>query len=124
VTAAAPTDRIAPVVAALGATAAALAFAIGGMSVGIGATVGAVVGLGNWLVLRRVTLKIISSTDEKKAPYALLLVGKLAALLGLVWVLLAVLHVHPAGFVVGTGGLVLGTLYGSLTAGNDSKEVG
>ncbi|MCS6799201.1 MAG: hypothetical protein NZ898_11860 [Myxococcota bacterium] len=102
-------------VALFGALATAAVAVLGGAQPALGALCGALVALVDWVALRALGRMLL----EGGAPRRLAIGGlilKVLTLLLVVWVLLAVLRVHPVGFVVGTSGLVLGSLIGSLPA--------
>jgi hypothetical protein len=90
----------------------AIGFGIGGKEVGIGAAVGGLVAVVDaWAIIWLVTQIISGSSRVGRGIAVALLSSKLVILLAVCWVLLARLAVHPAGFALGLGALVLGMLY-------------
>ncbi len=90
---------------------AALAFAIGGTEVGIGAAVGGVVALVDaWAIIWLVS-EILTGAGLSRAIAVALLASKLIIVLAICWALLTRLAINPMGFAVGLGALVVGMLY-------------
>lgn len=101
-------------VAITGVALVALAFAIGGVSVGVGAAIGAIVSLADaWAVTWLVGRMVSGGGMMGRGLAATMLGAKLFILLGLCWALLARWSVNPVGFCVGLGALVVGTLLGA-----------
>lgn len=101
-------------VAITGVVLVALAFVIGGVSIGLGAAVGAVVSLADaWAVTWLVGRMVSGDGMTGRGLAATMLGVKLFILLGLCWALLARWSVDPVGFCVGLGALVVGTLLGA-----------
>jgi len=93
-------------------TAATLVF--GGATMGLGAAVGGLVAVANWLVMPWVGERLVRANDKGRIVWGLLLLVKMAALLGIVALILSTGVVDPMGFTVGLSGLVLGALAGAF----------
>ena len=105
----------------------AIGFGIGGTEVGIGAAVGGLVAVVDaWAIIWLVTQIISGSSAVGRGIAVALLASKLMILLAVCWVLLARLAVHPAGFALGLGALVVGMLYAgarlSMTDAQTTRE--
>ncbi|MGB8221917.1 MAG: hypothetical protein WCF10_04980 [Polyangiales bacterium] len=89
-----------------------LAFVLGGVSVGIGAIAGGVVGVLDAWAITWLASHIVGAAGFISRGFAAALLGaKLVVLLAVCWALLARWGVDPLGFSVGLGALVLGMLY-------------
>ncbi len=89
-----------------------LAFVLGGVSVGIGAIAGGVVGVLDAWAITWLASRIVGAAGFISRGFAAGLLGaKLVVLLAVCWALLARWGVDPLGFSVGLGALVLGMLY-------------
>jgi hypothetical protein len=100
----------------------AIAFAIWGSTRGVAALIGASIGVGNWFALRWLASRLVSNGGGK-AAVSLLLVAKIVALMGIVFVLINRLQVDPIGLAFGLGVLFVGpVLAGLLTGGAGSTQ--
>lgn len=102
-------------------------FVFGGVSMGVGATAGGVLGVANWLAMRWVGERLMVANDKGRLVWGILLVLKMSALLGVAWAILSTGLVDPMGFSVGLSGLVLGALAGafhSATSGSSAPRAG
>ena len=100
----------------------AIAFAIWGSTRGVAALIGAAIGVGNWFALRWLAGRLVSNGGGK-AAVSLLLVAKIVALMGIVFVLINRLQVDPIGLAFGLGVLFVGpVLAGLLTGGAGSAQ--
>jgi hypothetical protein len=88
--------------------------AFGGVTMGLGAAVGGSVAVANWLAMPWVGERLVRANDKGRIIWSLLLVLKMAALLGIVALILSTGLVDPMGFTVGLSGLVLGALAGAF----------
>lgn len=93
---------------------AAAAFLLGGTTMGLGAIVGAGLGMANWLAMRWVGGKLLVANDRGRLVWGGLLGFKMLAMLVIAWGVLASGVVDPAGFTLGLSGLVLGILAGGF----------
>jgi hypothetical protein len=110
------TGQITIVVAASAPLIAGLTYAVAGARPAMGAAVGGAVALANWAVLRYLAARLIARrTGSPRVTVAGLLVVKMAAMMGLCWVLIAKLGIHPVGFAAGLGALVIGVIVGAAT---------
>ena len=90
---------------------AAPAFAIGGVEVGMGAAVGGVVAVVDaWAIIWLVS-QVLTGAGLSRAVAVALLASKLIILLAICWALLTRLAIHPMGFAIGLGALVIGMLF-------------
>ncbi len=89
-------------------------FAVGGVAMGVGAAVGGAVAIANWLAMRWVGQRLLVASDRGRLVWGTLLALKMAALMGIVWLILSTGMVDPMGFTVGLSGLVLGALLGAF----------
>jgi hypothetical protein len=99
----------------------------------VAALVGSIVASANLVLGAWTTLRIIESGQQESAVgaggWAVLLIGKLGALFGVVWWLIAKLELDALGFSVGFGSFLLAVLWqtatappGGQTKDNDDKE--
>jgi hypothetical protein len=90
----------------------ALAFVLGGPTIGIGSVVGGIVGVLDAWAITWLASRIVAGAGFVGRGFAAALLGaKLVVLLAVCWSLLARWSVDPLGFSVGLGALVLGMLY-------------
>ncbi|MBK8170026.1 MAG: hypothetical protein IPK60_06745 [Sandaracinaceae bacterium] len=115
-------NRISLVVIACAAALPVVAWVALGLSVFIGAEVGAVLSVANWFSLRYIIKKVQTGTTRTQTGLMMLLIGKMFALLAIVGVLLINKMVNATGFAIGVSSLVLGVLLGSLGAARDLAE--
>ena len=103
----------------------ALAFALGGTEIGLGAAVGGVVALVDaWAIIWLVS-QILTGAGLSRAIAVALLASKLIILLAVCWALLARLAINPIGFSVGLSALVVGMLYaGAMLSAKEAKAAG
>jgi hypothetical protein len=106
-------DRITTYVAGLGVLLTAGAFLVSA-SVGVGALAGAAVSIVDFLAIRWIAARMMAAGEKARAVLALVLVGKMALLLGGCAAILFVGHVSALGFMVGIGAMVLGVLLGGV----------
>ena len=92
----------------------AVAFFLGGAWMGLGAAVGGAVAVGNWLGMRWIGERLLRANDKGRMVWGSLLAFKMAAILGVVWMILATGWVDPMGFALGMSGFVLGILGGAF----------
>jgi hypothetical protein len=103
-------------------------FVLGGVTMGLGAVVGGIVAVGNWLAMRFVGERLMVANDKGRLVWSVLLALKMAALLGIVALILSTGLVDPTGFTVGLSGLVFGALagafHGTAFDGTASEDTG
>lgn len=92
----------------------AVTFVVGGVTMGLGAAVGGAVGVANWLAMRWVGERLMVANDKGRLVWSALLAVKMAALLGIVALILSTGLVDPTGFTVGLSGFLLGALVGAF----------
>ena len=88
----------------------------GGAERGVAALVGAGLAMLNWQVLRWVLGRFMRATERQKAGLMLLVVAKMALLMGLVVVLMIRFELEALGFLLGLSVLFLGPVVGALWA--------
>lgn len=92
----------------------AIAFALGGLERGVGAGIGGAVAVLNWWGMRWIGERLLRANDKGRLVWGSLLAIKMAAVLGVVWAILATGLVDPLGFGIGMSALVVGILVGAL----------
>lgn len=100
----------------------ALAFALGGTEIGLGAAVGGLVAVVDaWAIIWLVS-QILTGAGLSRAIAVALLASKLIILLAVCWALLARLAINPIGFSVGLSALVVGMLYaGAMLSAKEAQ---
>ncbi len=104
----APIDRLTLNVALAGVVLTVLVFAIGGLSPAVGAAVGAVVAVLNFVGLRWLVMRLVHGPQKSRGSTAVMLAMKMVFILAIIWILLAKVGVHPIGFAVGFSALFIG----------------
>lgn len=107
-------DRMSAAVAAMGVALTVIAFLVSGASFASGTAVGAAVALANWLLIQWIVGRVTSGTTRRQTAFMFLLVGKMGALIALVYVVLSQGWVQPIAFAVGISALFGGLLAGSV----------
>lgn len=115
-------ERIGKHVVGLSLPLVALAFAIGGVRMGLGGVAGAGVAVANFAALRWLIDAISTASDRERAAIMILLVLKMGAVLGITALLIRV--VDTWGFFLGTSALVLGVVIGSVRSHRSSPDAG
>jgi hypothetical protein len=115
-------ERLTWFILGLGVAVTAAAYALHGRAAGQSAAAGAGVALGNWALLRFILTRVVSGNMRSKAAFSGLLVVKMGALLGVVFVLLHNRWVEPLPFTLGVSSLVVGSLLGSFAHVLTSKD--
>jgi hypothetical protein len=90
------------------------AYAVSGRTAGQSAAAGSAVAVGNWFLLRFILTRVVAGSMRSKAAFSGLLVVKMGALMGIVFVLLHNRWVEPLAFTAGVSSLVVGSLLGSF----------
>ena len=108
-------ERITQVIVLSGVALVVLGFTLWGAQGALGAFAGALVAMANWGVIRWVSLRITGLPEQSRGRLFLLLGLKTAALMGVCWLLLTEVAVHPKGFMIGIGALVIGIVVAPLT---------
>ena len=108
-------ERITQVIVLSGVALVVLGFTLWGAQGALGAFAGALVAMANWGVIRWVSLRITGQHVQSRGRLFLLLGLKTAALMGVCWLLLTEVAVHPKGFMIGIGALVIGIVVAPLT---------
>lgn len=103
----------------------ALAFALGGTGIGLGAAVGGLVAVVDaWAIIWLVS-QVLTGAGLSRAIAVALLASKLIILLAVCWALLARLAINPIGFSVGLSALVVGMLYaGAMLSAAEAETAG
>ncbi len=101
----------------------ALAFLMGGLELALGAAIGGAVATMNWVFLRWLTVAITTGSMQKRAGVTFLLVLKFGVMIALCWALIARWGVHPVGFAVGLGALVVAVFVGTAMSASTPLTV-
>ncbi len=107
-------DRVRPVLLLTSPLAILGAYVLEGTSGAMGATLGALLALGNWVSLRWIRRRMETGTETTQRNMALLLVGKMMAMVALCGLIIAILHINAIGFALGLSTLVLATVVGGM----------
>ena len=107
-------QRLTWYILALGAIAIAAVYGLRGAAAAQSATVGVVVALANWFSLRFIVGRVVRGDVRTQTRFALLLVVKMAAVLGVVLALIVSGWVEPIAFTIGISVMALGALFGSF----------
>jgi hypothetical protein len=118
---AAISTKIARTLLVFGAAISALSFANWGVDRGIAATVGAAVGMANWLALRWIGGRLVNGGSHR-AIMSLLAIGKIGLLIAIVFFLVRTLRLDPIGLCLGLSVLFLGPAVGALLASTEPKN--
>ena len=105
--------RLGHYIAGAGVLVALVAYAVAGVHAAFSAAVGAIVAVANFHVWRWLVGRIVDQRMTSKPALGLLLVSKMVAGLGAVFLLLLLGLVAPLPFIAGLGSLVIGMLFGS-----------
>ena len=97
-----------------------LSFLFGGQAAGIGAAVGGLVALLNWLAMSWIVRALVGGRVAHKAAATALLSGKLVLLSAVCWGLLTRFDLHPMGFAAGLSALFIAIGLGALVAPADT----
>lgn len=117
-------DKVTYYVAGLGALLALGAFALGGPAWGLGALVGALVAVANWIALKWIGSRVMGGSVKKRGALMVLLALKMGALFVLCWLLLARYGLHPVGFMLGISafaGGILAAAFRTIAAGEHAE---
>lgn len=109
-------ERITTYIAVSAVIAVVGSYALGGLRLGTGALLGAVVALFNWASMRWIMRRVQQGSARTLVVLMPLLVGKLGLLAAVVWIVVGVLHADAAGFALGLGALVVGLTLGGLAS--------
>lgn len=85
-----------------------------GAAAGRSAAIGAGLAVVNWYLLRFLVVRITRGTQRAKAAMTALVMLKMAALMGLISMMVAAGWVQPIAFIIGMSALVGGLLFGSF----------
>ena len=107
-------SRLTWFIVGLGLAATGYAYALHGAAAGRSVAAGAGVAVGNWFLLRFILVRVVSGSMRSKAMFSGLVMVKMAALMGLVFVLLNTHWVQPLPFTIGVSSLIVGSLLGSF----------
>ena len=106
-------DRTTTYVAAFGVLLSALAF-VASVHAGVGALVGAVIALLDWVALRFLGQRMLASQGGGRTMLSLALIAKMGLVLGVCAAVLMTRRIDPIGFLVGISALAAGVLVGSF----------
>jgi hypothetical protein len=112
------THTVTGVVALLGVAITAACWGVWGPERGQAAAMGSALGVLNWVALRWLVSRIVGDESSGRAGFSLLLVGKMAALMGIIFVLMNHFSIEPLGLTLGLGVLFVGPVLGSLLVGS------
>lgn len=107
-------ERLTWFIAALGAVVSVAVTATQGAWAGASAAAGAAVALANWLVLKLLVDRLLGGSIQRQAGLAIVLIAKMGAFMGAVYLLLMGDYVQPIPFTLGVSTLMAGPLLGSL----------
>jgi len=107
-------SRLTWFIVGLGLAATVYAYALHGSLTARSVAVGAGVAAGNWFLLRFILARVVAGSMRSKAMFSGLVMVKMAALMGLVFVLLNTHWVQPLPFTIGVSSLIVGPLLGSF----------
>ena len=94
-----------------------------GFDAAASAAAGSAVALGNWFLLRLIVDRVIGGSVRKQAGLTFLLLVKMGALIGLVFLLLRSGFVQVLPFTAGISSLMLGAIFGSFVHVLTAKPV-
>ncbi len=114
-----PTQRMTRPLLLIAASVVCIAFALWGAQRGAAAAVGAGLSVLNWFTLRWLVSRMFGGGN--KAALGMLLMAKIGALIGVVFVLINRLQLDPIGLAFGLGVLFLGPAIAGLLANNGSR---
>lgn len=86
---------------------------------GAAAAIGSALSVLNWVSLRFLVGRILSAESASRAGFSLLLVAKMGALMGVLFLLMQHFAVEPLGLVLGLGVLFVGPVLGALMLGGE-----
>lgn len=110
----ADSDRLTWYILGFGAVLVCTDFALQGSAAAVSATVGVMVALANWFLLRFIVGRVFDANVRRQAVFSFVLFVKLGGLIGLVFMVLHSELVLPIPFTVGVSSLPLGALLGSF----------
>lgn len=113
-----PSHSLTGVLALLGVVITLSCFAAWGTERGVAAAIGSTVGVLNWISLRWLVGKMLVAESALRAGFGLLLVAKMGALMGVLFVLMQHFAIEPLGLILGLGVLFAGPVLGALLVGN------
>jgi hypothetical protein len=96
-----------------------IAFALWGAQRGLAASVGAGLSLINWFALRYLVARMFDGGN--KAALGMLLMAKIGALIGVVFVLISRVRLDPIGLAFGLGVLFIGPAVAGLLANSSGS---
>ncbi len=105
-------DRIFALVVASGLLLTGIVYAIMGGTAAIGALAGAMVAVGNWMVIRWLIKKV---NQQQSTGGAMVIFGfKTVSIMTLCWILITRVGLDVTGFMVGISALVIGVVAGPM----------
>jgi hypothetical protein len=107
-------QRLTWYIVALGAIAVAAVYGLRGADAARSAGIGVVVAMLNWFSLRFIVGRVVSGDVRTQTRFALLLVVKMAAIVGVVLALIVSGWVEPIAFTIGVSVMAIGALLGSF----------
>lgn len=107
-------QRLTWFILAVGAIAIAVVHVLRGAEAAQSAAVGVAVALANWFSLRFIVGRVVRGDVRTQTRFALLLVAKMAGVLGVVLALIFSGLVEPVAFTIGISSLAVGALLGSF----------
>lgn len=100
----------------------ALAFVLGGVTVGVGAVVGGTVAVLDAFAMVWLAERMLEGAAAMRGFAAVLLGVKLVAVLAICWALMARWGVDPIGFAVGLSAIVVGVLYAGIVYASSEMQ--
>jgi hypothetical protein len=118
----AQTERMTRPLLLIAASVTCVAFALWGAQRGVAAAVGAGLSVINWFVLRWVVSRMFNGGN--KAALGGLLMAKIGALIGVVYILISRVQLDPIGLAFGLGVLFVGPAVAGLLVNSSSRAAG
>src|SRR5262245_52822695 len=94
-------ERVTWFILGLGAAVTIAAYGLAGREAAVSTAAGSAVAVANWSLLRFIVARVVSGTVKNQAAFGFVLVAKMGALMGLIFVLLHSGLVQSIPFVVG-----------------------
>lgn len=122
-----PSHSLTGVLALLGVAITLCCWTAWGPARGAAAAVGSTVSVLNWVSMRWLIGRILAADASSRAGFSLLLVAKMGALMGVLYLLMQHFALDPLGLVLGLSVLFVGPVFGVLLVGTgagDASTVG
>jgi hypothetical protein len=107
-------ERLTWFIAGVGAVTIAAVAALRGPVPALSTAAGVAIALANWFALRMLVDRLLGGSIRRQAGLALVLIAKVGAFMGAVFILLQGGYVQPIPFTFGVSSLMVGPILGSL----------